>query len=65
MSLFKFSSSFRPKGELELELKTLLLANLTEGVDNRDAIFKEIEQSYYYEGYQKEEDEWQYNLKIR
>lgn len=38
----------------DLELRTLLSANLTDQVDNRDVIFKGIEQSYYYEGYQKE-----------
>lgn len=41
----------------ELELKTLLKANLTDEVDNREIIFKGIEQSYYYEGYTKEDDE--------
>ena len=41
----------------ELELKTLLKANLTDEVDNREIIFKGIEQSYYYEGYKKEDDE--------
>lgn len=33
----------------DLELKTLLLNNLTDKVDDRDVIFKGIEQSYYYE----------------
>lgn len=41
----------------DLELKTLLNANLTEEVDNREVIFKGIEQSYYYEGYEKDGDE--------
>lgn len=41
----------------ELELKTILKANLTEDIDNREIIFKGIEQSYYYEGYRKEDDE--------
>ena len=40
-----------------LELRTLLLSNLTDKVDDRDIIFKGIEQSYYYEGYEKGEDE--------
>lgn len=40
-----------------LELLTLLKNNLTEEIDNREVIFKGIEQSYYYEGYQKEDDE--------
>ncbi len=41
----------------DLELRTLLYSNLTDEIDNREVIFKEIEQSYYYEGYQKEDDE--------
>lgn len=39
----------------DLELRTLLKANLTNDVDNREIIFKGIDQSYYYEGYKKEE----------
>ncbi len=35
----------------DLEIKFLLQANLTSDVDNREIIFKGIEQSYYYEGY--------------
>ncbi len=38
----------------DLELRTLLSENLTEDIDNREIIFKGIEQSYYYEGYEKE-----------
>ena len=38
----------------DLELKTLLAANLTGDINNREIIFKGIEQSYYYEGYEKE-----------
>ncbi|WP_231425825.1 MULTISPECIES: protein adenylyltransferase Fic [Pedobacter] len=41
----------------DLELRTLLLANLTDDVDNREVIFKGIEQSYYYEGYEKDSDD--------
>ena len=41
----------------DLELRTLLIANLTDEVDNREIIFKGIEQSYYYEGYEKGSDE--------
>ena len=41
----------------ELELRTLLHANLTNEINNREVIFKGIEQSYYYEGYQKEDDD--------
>src|SRR5690554_5589187 len=40
----------------DLEIRTLLLANLTEEIDNREIIFKGIEQSYYYEGYEKDDD---------
>ncbi len=40
----------------DLELRTLLSANLSEDINNREIIFKGIEQSYYYEGYQKESD---------
>lgn len=38
----------------DLEIKTLLFAHLTSEIDNREIIFKGIEQSYYYEGYQKD-----------
>jgi cell filamentation protein len=38
----------------DLELRTLLVPNLTDDIDNREIIFKGIEQSYYYEGYEKE-----------
>lgn len=41
----------------ELEIKTLLTTNLTEDVNDREVIFKGIEQSYYYEGYEKEGDD--------
>ena len=37
----------------DLELRFLLKNNLTDDVDNREIIFKGIEQSYYYEGYEK------------
>jgi cell filamentation protein len=40
----------------DLELRTLLAAQLTEDILNREIIFKGIEQSYYYEGYKKDED---------
>lgn len=40
----------------DLELRVLLEQNLTDDVENHDVIFKGIEQSYYYEGYQKEND---------
>jgi cell filamentation protein len=41
----------------DLELRTLLIANLSTDIYNREIIFKGIEQSYYYEGYKKEDDE--------
>ena len=37
----------------DLELRFLLGGALTEDIDNREIIFKGIEQSYYYEGYEK------------
>lgn len=37
----------------DLEIRFLLQAHLTDEVDNREIIFKGIEQSYYYEGYEK------------
>lgn len=41
----------------DLELRTLLKSNLSDKVNDREIIFKGIEQSYYYEGYKKEDDE--------
>jgi len=41
----------------DLELRTLLKENLTDDVNNREIIFKGIEQSYYYEGYEKDDQE--------
>jgi len=40
----------------DLELITLLMGNLTDDVDNREIIFKGIDQSYYYEGYEKDKE---------
>ncbi|MBD3584041.1 protein adenylyltransferase Fic [Flavobacterium selenitireducens] len=40
----------------DLELRTLLEEHLTAEIDNREIIFKGIEQSYYYEGYQKDDE---------
>jgi cell filamentation protein len=37
----------------DLELRYLLKPALTHDVDNREIIFKGIEQSYYYEGYSR------------
>ena len=39
----------------DLELRTLLQPALTDKVDDREVIIKGIEQSYYYEGYRREE----------
>ncbi len=41
----------------DLELRTLLVENLTDQIDNREIIDKGIEQSYYYEGYEKGGDD--------
>lgn len=41
----------------DLELRTLLTQNLTDEIDNREILFKGIEQSYYYEGYKRDEDD--------
>jgi len=40
----------------DLELRTLLGNNLTHLIHDREITFKGIEQSYYYEGYRKEEE---------
>lgn len=40
----------------DLELRTLLAAHLTDDINNREIIFKGIEQSYYYEGYEVDVD---------
>lgn len=40
----------------DLEIRTLLTNHLTDDINNREIIFKGIEQSYYYEGYEKEDD---------
>lgn len=37
----------------DLEIRYLLGQNLTSDTDNREVIIKGIEQSYYYEGYEK------------
>ena len=39
----------------DLEIRFLLKENLTSETENREIIFRGIEQSYYYEGYKKEE----------
>lgn len=40
-----------------LEIRVLLSEFLTKEINNREVIFKGIEQSYYYEGYVKEDDD--------
>lgn len=35
----------------QLEIKTILSENLTDKINDKTIIFKGIEQSYYYEGY--------------
>lgn len=37
----------------DLELRMLLVSNMTDQINNREIIFKGIEQSYYYEGYRR------------
>jgi cell filamentation protein len=37
----------------DLEIRSLLQSNLTDKINDREIIFKGIEQSYYYEGYEK------------
>ena len=39
----------------DLEIRFLLKENLTSETENREIIFKGIEQSYYYEGYKRKE----------
>ena len=43
--------------QFELELRTLLAANLTHEVNNREITFAGIDQSCYYEGYEKGNDD--------
>lgn len=38
----------------DLEIRTLIADNMTDNIEDRELIFKGIEQSYYYEGYSKE-----------
>lgn len=40
----------------DLELRYLIQPALTDNADDREVIFKGIEQSYYYEGYRKESE---------
>ena len=41
----------------DLELRTLLGANLTNEIENREIIFTGIEQSYFQKRYEKEDDD--------
>lgn len=38
----------------KLSIGSLLKENLTDDIDNMNVIFEGIEQSYYYEGYEKQ-----------
>lgn len=40
----------------DLELRTLLQDHLTDKINDREVILKGIQQSYYYEGYEKDEE---------
>ena len=46
----------------DLELRTTVSQHLTTEIENREIIFRGIEQSYYYEGYEKVTDS---NIKDR
>ena len=46
----------------DLELRTIVSQHLTSDTENREIIFRGIEQSYYYEGYEKVTDS---NIKDR
>ena len=46
----------------DLELRTIVSQHLTTEIENREIIFRGIEQSYYYEGYEKVADS---NIKDR
>jgi fido (protein-threonine AMPylation protein) len=46
----------------DLELRTIVSQHLTTEIENREIIFRGIEQSYYYEGYEKVTDS---NIKDR
>ena len=46
----------------DLEIRSLLQEALTDRLDDRDIIFKGLEMSYYYEGYEKRPDRPQENI---
>ncbi|OOF37154.1 protein adenylyltransferase Fic [Rodentibacter heidelbergensis] len=50
----QYLQAMEPSPINDLEIRFLLQMNLTSDVDNREIIFKGIEQSYYYEGYEKD-----------
>lgn len=41
----------------DLEIRSLLQEALTDRLDDREIIFKGLEMSYYYEGYEKRPDQ--------
>ena len=49
----KYLSAMERSPINDLEIRYLLSQNLTSDTENREVIFKGIEQSYYYEGYEK------------
>lgn len=49
----KYLQSMERSPVNDLELRFLIQPNLTDRTDDREVIFKGIEQSYYYEGYRK------------
>lgn len=54
---FQYLQSMERSPINDLELKTLLKAHLSTDISNRELIFKGIEQSYYYEGYDKSDED--------
>ena len=51
-SNYKFEAALAKKQSIDSDIE-----NLTNEINNREVIFKGIEQSYYYEGYEKEDDD--------
>lgn len=52
---FKYLQAMERSPVNDLEIKVLLRENLTDRIDDREVIFKGIEQSYYYEGIEIED----------
>ena len=48
----KYLSAMERSPINDLEIRTLLQEHLTEKINDREVIFKGIEQSYFYEGYE-------------